>query len=506
MVEHLWMFWRRKWLMLLVIVLVVGVAVAYSSRQAKVYESTASVLVKFVNLQPTGSSSGVIAMEPEQGVATSAEVAALAAKTAGPQKAPVTISASAPQNANTLVIKASSHSPEAARAMAQATAESYLKIRADTVLRNVKNARYPLEAKLKEVNHQFNLTYRQLLAATSDSQRSGFNAQLNQLSSEASLLQAKLLNYITPSSVDAGTILTHARLPTKPARPNPFRTGVLALFVAIGLAIAIAMLRDRLDLRVRRTDEVAVGARAPVLAVVPAEASLRRDRQRSITVGPESDYTRAFRTLRATIEFIVSDGDVKSIVVTSPHPGDGKTSTVANLGVALARGGRRVVMVAADLQRQNLREHFGIEPEPGLTTALSEECEVTTLLVRAAENLYLLDVGPDWPSASELLGSPRMAKLLLDLETFADVVLIDVPGVLNSADALAVAPLADATMLVVDADKATMSDISSARYLLEQVGAHVIGAVLNNVDGARFRPNYAARAPGELPPTANWSE
>jgi capsular exopolysaccharide synthesis family protein len=389
--------------------------------------------------------------------------------------------------------------------MAQATAESYLKVRADTVLRNVKNARDPLEAKLKQVNEQFATTYQQLLDAKTDSQRSGFSVKLGQLSGQASELESRLLDYITPSSVDSGTILTNAQLPKSPARPKPVKTGLLALFVGVGLAVAIAMLRDRLDRRVRRTDDVAVGARAPILAVVPAEASLQKPSRRSITVGPESDYTRAFRTLRATIEFIVADDAVKSLLVTSPNQGDGKTSTVANLAVSLARGGRRVVMVSADLQRQDLREHFDLEPGLGLTTALAGEEDVTSLLARAGDNLYLLDVGPDWEVASELLGSPRMAKLLVELETFGDIVLIDSPSVLSSADAVTLAPLADATLLVVDADSVTMSDLSAARYRLEQVGVNVIGAVLNNVDRSRFRPNSIAQPATELPATANWS-
>jgi capsular exopolysaccharide synthesis family protein len=506
LVEYFSMFWRRRWLMLVVVVLVVGIAVAYSARQSKVYQSRASVLVKFVNLQPTrGSDNGLINMEPERGLATSAEVSELAAQKTGRLAAPASVSVHAPENANTLEITASSHSAAAAQAMAQATAESYLEVRADTVLRNVKNARDPLEAKLKEVNDQFAATYQQLLDATNDSQRSGYSVKLGQLSAQASALESRLLEYITPNSVDSGTILTNAQLPTSPARPKPLKTGLLALFVGVGLAVAIAMLLDRLDRGVRRTDDVAVGARAPVLAVVPAEASLRRPSGRSITVGPESDYTRAFRTLRATIEFIMANDAVKSILVTSPNQGDGKTSTVANLAVSLARGGRRVVMVSADLQRQDLRAHFDIEPGLGLTTALAGEQDVTSLLTRAADNLYFLDVGPEWELASEVLGSPRMAKLLVELETFGDIVLIDSPSVLASADAVTLAPLADATLLVVDADSVTMSDLSAARYRLEQVGVNLIGAVLNNVDRSRFRPNFISQSSAELPATANWS-
>lgn len=503
--EYFWMFWRQRWAMLAVIGIVVASSVLYSAHQKKVYESKASVLVTFVNLQPTRSSdTGLINMEPERGRATSVEVLELAAKKAGRLAAPVKISVSAPENANTLLIKGSSRNPKAAQAMTQAVAASYLAARGDAVLRDVKNAREPLEKKLSDLSAQFDAGNQQLIRATNESERSALALKLTQISGEMSQLQNRLLEFITPDSVNAGTILTNAAVPKSPARPKPLRAGVLALFVGIGLAVALAMLRDRLDRKPRRTEEVAVGARAPILTVVPALASLRRASQREISVGSEPDYTRSFRTLRSTIEFITSEKGVKSIVVTSPNQGDGKTSTVVNLATVLARGGTRVVMVGADLSNPDLPSYFGERPDAGLTTVLARDADAVSLLVPVGQNLLMLAAGYE-PIPAELLGSQRMAKVLLDLESIADVVLVDAPGVLNSADAVAMTTIADATLLVVDADRVTVSDLSAARYMLEQVGANVIGAVLNKVDRARFRPSRSSRATLELPAAANWS-
>jgi Mrp family chromosome partitioning ATPase len=165
-------------------------------------------------------------------------------------------------------------------------------------------------------------------------------------------------------------------------------------------------------------------------------------------------------------------------------------------------------MVSADLPHPDLRPYFLTRAESGLTNVLSGEIGAIDALTRAGDELYLLDVGSAWPIGTELLGSPTMSKAIADLESFADVVLIDASSVLESADALAIAPIADATLIVVDAERVTLADITQARYQLEHVGANVIGALLNNVDRSRFRPHAIGHSAGDgpaLPPAANWS-
>jgi capsular exopolysaccharide synthesis family protein len=484
--------------MLLVVALVVTPAVLHAVSQPKVYESTAEVLVRPIALTGDASDEAVINMVPEQRIAESAQVSGLVERKMG-SETPAAIAVSAPLNANTMVFTASSNDAQTATDTAQAYAESYLQVRNTMGLAALTALRRPLLKQQTTLNEQI-LTAQEALATSTDPRAEALLTQrIDTLENELSEVHAKLVDIVEPGTLSGGQVITPAALPEQPSSPKPARTAMLAFVLGVGLAVAIALLRDRLDRRVRRTDEVAVRVRAPVLAVVPVAPVRRGANGGPRPVVDDPTYTQAFRTLRATIEYIVAEDGVSSILVTSPTTGDGKTSTVANLGAALARGGRSVVMVASDLRHQDLRSHFVVRSDYGLTTALVGDRAARNVLVAVSDGLYLLDSGPDTAGAAELLGSPAMASVIADLEQFADVVLLDAPAVLNSADALALAPIADATLVVVDAERASVADISETRALLEQVGANVIGAVLNNVYAARFRPSQFGRSPYAAP-------
>jgi Mrp family chromosome partitioning ATPase len=162
-------------------------------------------------------------------------------------------------------------------------------------------------------------------------------------------------------------------------------------------------------------------------------------------------------------------------------------------------------MVSADLERPDLRAYFMTHPAKGLTNALLRERNAVDSLEHVAEGLYLLDVGPDAAIASELLGSPVMGEVLEELEAECDMVLIDSAALLESADALSLAPLADATVLVVDAARVAVSDISQSRTMLERVGVHPVGAVLNNASRSQHRTAATRPEPPQLPAGASWS-
>jgi len=177
------------------------------------------------------------------------------------------------------------------------------------------------------------------------------------------------------------------------------------------------------------------------------------------------------------------DTPVVTIEVTSPSPREGKTTTVANLGVAIARAGQRVVVVGADLRCPSVHEFFGLDGSLGLTSVILGKTPLSAVLqpVAGQNRLSVLPSGPLPPNPAEILSSWRFAEVLTSLHQNADVVLIDAPPVLPVADALVLSGRVDATLLVTLAGVTARQEVSHAMELLTQVGAPVVGTVLNGV-------------------------
>jgi polysaccharide biosynthesis transport protein len=276
-----------------------------------------------------------------------------------------------------------------------------------------------------------------------------------------------------------------ATVPTDPASPDHLRTGILGLLVGLALGVGAAFLRERLDDAIRSHEELERRLGAPVLATVPRVAVWRR-REEALLVTlrePKDPVSEAFRTLRTNLQFLATKEDLQILVVTSATAGEGKTSIVANLGVVSAQAGRKVVLVSADLRRPRLHRFMGTGNDTGLSLVLSD----ATPLWQASRdphihNMRVIPSGPVPPNPAELLQSEGMDEVLRQVREFADLVIIDTPPVLAVADASILAARADGLLLVVDAESASRSATAQARGQLENAGARILGAVLNNFD------------------------
>jgi capsular exopolysaccharide synthesis family protein len=182
---------------------------------------------------------------------------------------------------------------------------------------------------------------------------------------------------------------------------------------------------------------------------------------------------------------------VKTIMVVSPSPGEGKSTTSANLGVVLAQADKRVVIVSADLRRPRLHEFFGLDNDQGLSQVLDGSRRLFDSLQRTAvENLAVLPSGPVPQNPAELLQSQAMRDLLREQGGVVDFILVDCPPVLSVGDALGLAPFVDSVLFVADAGATTVDDAERARNALDQVGANFIGAVLNDFEMKRSDSYY----------------
>jgi len=206
---------------------------------------------------------------------------------------------------------------------------------------------------------------------------------------------------------------------------------------------------------------------------------------------PKSPSSEAYRTLGTNIQYLASRQSLKVIMVTSALGGDGKTTTSANLAVALAQAGKRVILVSADLRRPRIHQFFGLPNDVGLSDALADSISASKVTRDAGiRTLRVINAGPIPNDPAALLGSQQTGDFIRGLRQVSDFVVIDTPPVLAVADASILAPLVDGTVFVMDAGRSSRSALAQARDQLENAGGNIIGAVYSN-----FEPGQSAYYP-----------
>jgi capsular exopolysaccharide synthesis family protein len=199
---------------------------------------------------------------------------------------------------------------------------------------------------------------------------------------------------------------------------------------------------------------------------------------------PKSPVVEAFRTLRTNLRYASAGRELRSVLITSPGPGEGKSTIAANLACVLAQSGQRVVAVGADLRKPALHRHFGVKDNSrGLSNVLIGEATLDECLVPTAEkNLMVLTAGPKPPNPAELLDTERMRALVQELEEQADMVIFDAPPTIPVTDALILASLVDGVLMVINVGTVPRELAKRSKEQFEAVGAHLLGVVLNRVD------------------------
>ena len=232
---------------------------------------------------------------------------------------------------------------------------------------------------------------------------------------------------------------------------------------------------------------------APVLAFIPRVRSTAKRKRKPVPITleqPASEASEAYKGLAVRLLHLASQKKLKTIVITSSVADEGKTTTTANLGAALAVAGKRVVLVSADLRRPGLHRYFNPGPAPSLADVIRHRVKaLEALSFTSTENLWFLHAGFDAGvhSPLELLATDAMTEVIADLRDFADFVLIDTPPILSVSDVTAIAPLTDGVLIVVDPRRVERGLIEQARQEIQLTGAPVIGVVVNRYDPRRFR-------------------
>ncbi|MCG3125692.1 MAG: hypothetical protein CHACPFDD_00517 [Phycisphaerae bacterium] len=293
-------------------------------------------------------------------------------------------------------------------------------------------------------------------------------------------------------------IAQYPELPHKPSRPNlPLFLGggfILSVLASVGLAF----LREFTDTAVRTPHDVSRHARISVLGCIPlldddTETEIEQI-ETAVRTAPQSLVAEAFRQVRTALLFSGPVEAQRSLLLTSPSPGDGKSAVAINLAVSLARSNQRVLLIDANFRRPSVRDAFGQTRTEGLSNVLVGQMTLDQVVCRTdMPNLDVLCSGPLPPTPAELLGTRYMRELLTETVKRYDRVIIDGPPVLLVSDALVLATMVDGTILVTRAVSNSKGALRRAREQLAKVGARVLGGILNSAQtrsGGYFKRQY----------------
>jgi capsular exopolysaccharide synthesis family protein len=287
------------------------------------------------------------------------------------------------------------------------------------------------------------------------------------------------------------TTVDLADLPVSPASPKPLRTFPLAVVLGLLAGLGLALLREVLDVSVKDVDRLGERLGAPALGMVGYDNDARKA-PLPVQTKPQSAHAEAFRQLRTNLQFVdIDQGATKTLVITSSLPSEGKTRTAANLAIAIAQAGQRVVLVEADLRRPRVNSYLGLLDDVGVTTVLLGQVTLDEALQPYGDlPLQVLACGRVPPNPSELLSSDRMQHLLAELRERADVIIVDAPPLLPVTDAAVLARQADGAVLVVRHGKTTYAQVDRAVENLRLAGARLLGTIVN-MTPARGSGSYA---------------
>jgi capsular exopolysaccharide synthesis family protein len=269
----------------------------------------------------------------------------------------------------------------------------------------------------------------------------------------------------------------------------PSSTGlpvILALGLLAGLAVGVgaALARNGLDTSVKSRERLREVAPAPILGTIAYDPQVPK-RPLTLHEDPQSPRSEAFRQLRTNLQFVDVDHLRKVIVVTSSMPGEGKTTTLCNLAIAMAAAGSRILVIEADLRRPKVADLLGVERSVGLTNVLAGQVRVEQAIQPWAGGRFdVLASGPLPPNPSELLASKHTEDLLEEMREQYEMVLIDSPPLLPVTDAAAVAPATDGAILICRYKQTSQGQVKAAVAALEAVSAPLLGTVFTMVPSA----------------------
>lgn len=495
---------RRRWIILQALVLVPAAAVALSLTQPKLYQATAEVLLSQQNLaaaltgtqDASGYQDQIRLAQTQVDLAGVPEVAKrvlrrtrLTDRTVGDVRGATSISSRV--NSDLLQFSVTDRDPAIAARLATAYAQAFTEYRSELDTAPIERARREVEANLDD------------LREAGETRGALYSSLVDKLQQLSTLQALQTSNAYLVREADAGAQV----------QPRPKRSAILGILLGLALGIGLAFLREALDTRVRTGEEIGQRLGLPLLARVPAPPrKLQRANRLVMLDEPGGSRAEAFRILRTNLEFARLDRDVHSVMVTSAVEVEGKSTTVANLAVALARAGERVILADLDLRRPYVHRFFDLRG-PGMTDVALGQADLDEALApititratrrkgstdgdyeslrlpgrEGAGSLLVLPSGPLPPDPGEFVAGRRLEAVLEELRERANIVLLDAPPVLHVGDAMTLSTKVDGVIVVTRLNVVRRHMLSELRRHLAASPTIKLGFVLT---GAGEDQNY----------------
>lgn len=483
---------RRRWRVVAASTATVLVlAGLYSFTRPVLYTGAAEVLVDPGRVSSAFRPDQLVSIETEARLVASASIAALAKRDlrtpASVEELLEGISVETAPDSLVLDVSFAGSTPQGAADGANAFAKAYLSYRRTQAESRLAEERTALQTTMDGLAVERD-AQNEAMTVTTEGTVEFRNARSRRdiLNQQIAVLASQLTQI--PLTVDPGELILPATPESAPSSPNHPMNLALGLFLGLFGGVVGAFVKDRMDDRIGSRMDLESVIGAPTLSIIPSVMRVGR-RQGPFLVTeqqPRSPAAEAYRLLRTSVMSLGRQRDLRVIGVTGAVMGEGKTTTVANLALALALADQNVLAISADLRQPMLHEYFGLPVGPGLSEVLSDEIRIEEVLTQMSGNLHVVASGEIPARPAELLQSRTMAEIVHGAREAFDFVIIDLPPVLGLADTLAVAPLLDGLLFVAHADKTRQAAVRQAFDQLAQVGAVIDGGVLNNVSPSRL--------------------
>jgi len=341
-----------------------------------------------------------------------------------------------------------------------------------------------LEVRINETRENITRLEAEVLEANSARQVADLMQEINTQNTLLNTLQgnyADLLQSSDRGAINTLSVIEPAALPTTPVGPARGMLVLLSSLVAMAIAAGAAYLLEYLDDTIKTPEDVARAMKVPTLGVLGRIDGEDVPDKLVAVKRPLSPIVETYRVLRMNLQFSSLDRPLKTLMITSPHPKEGKSVILANLAVVIAQSGQRVIIIDADMRRPSIHRIFGLQNRIGLSNAvLVSYPEVMDYL----QNLRVLTSGPLPPNPGDLLGSERFGDLVEALKKEADIILFDSPPCLLVADSPILGTRVDGVILVNHGGKTRRKDAQRAVEELKRVRVNLLGVVINQQSGS----------------------